>query len=181
MFDNKSYGTCTSAAIYLTTGLRAAGIPTRMVLAIPVVDGSDPKQIGMIEDHIRHHEVCETLLEGVPRSGFAAHTFNEVYVGGRWVRLDYSALGQNSYGPRSMGMMTHVHTFDDLSEAGLAETWGRRYGRGLRDDTFRNSNPYRTTEISDRFGIHCKLDNPDVEEWKVARITRVYWPNWNER
>ncbi len=28
MFYNKSYGTCTSTAIYLTTGLRAIGIPT---------------------------------------------------------------------------------------------------------------------------------------------------------
>ena len=184
MFYNKRYGTCTSTAIYLTTGLRAAGIPTRMILAIPVVDGSDPRQIRMIEDNITHHKIRQTLLAGIPRSGFAAHTFNEVHIGGRWVRLNYQTLGQNSFGSGAMGMLTHVHSFNDLSEAGLTETWGWRYGRGLTDETFRSSNPYRATEISDSFGKYCKLDNPPVREPTVARITKIYWffsdqrPKW---
>src|SRR5262249_16324708 len=55
MFENRCYGTCTSTAIYLTTCLRAVGIPTRMILAIPPADGSDPAQLRMIEDHISHH------------------------------------------------------------------------------------------------------------------------------
>ncbi len=175
MFRNKTYGTCTSTATYLTTGLRAAGIPTRMVLAIPVIDGSDPAQVGMIGEHISHHKVKQTLLRGVPRSGFAAHTFNEVYVGDRWTRLNYSELGQNTYGNGAMGLLTHVHTFNDLSEAGLTKTWGWRYGRGERDDIFQHSNPYRTTELSDRFGIHSNIDNPVVQEPKVARISKAYW------
>ncbi len=172
MFYNQSYGTCTSTAIYLTTGLRAVGVPTRMVLAIPVVDGSDPAQTRMIRDHISHNQVRATLLNGVPKSGFSAHTFNEVFVGGRWHRLNYSQLGQNVYGPGAMGMLTHVHTFNDLSEAGLTETWGWRYGRGEKDDLFRHANPYLTTEISDRFGIHSNLENPET---RVVRITKAYW------
>ena len=180
MFYSKAYGTCTSAATYLTTCLRALGIPTRLVLGIPVVDGSDPAQVRMIEDHVSNHRVRETLLQGLPRSGFAAHTFNEVYVGGRWVRLNYSRLGQNSYGSDMMGLLTHVHTFKDLSEAGLTETWGWRYGRGERDSTFRHSNPYRATEISDQFGMHCTLENPTVETVEDAgfnqlTISRAYW------
>ncbi len=184
MFENKCYGTCTSAAIYLTTGLRAVGIPTRMILAIPPADGSDSRQIQMIEDHIAHHQVRRTLLGGLPSAGFAAHTFNEVYVGGRWRRLNYRQLGQNTYGPGAMGMLTHVLTFRDLSEAGLTETWGRRYGRGERDDTFQGTNPYRTTEISDRFGIHSRLENTPVNDPKVAPISKAYWffsdqrPDW---
>jgi hypothetical protein len=184
MYENKCYGTCTSTAIYLTTGLRAVGIPTRMILAIPPADGSDPRQIRMIKEHIANHQVRRTLLSGQPAAGFAAHTFNEVYVGGRWRRLNYNKLGQNSYGPGAMGMLTHVLTFRDLSEAGLTETWGRRYGRGERDDVFQGSNPYRLTEISDRFGIHSRLENTPVEEPSVAPISKAYWffsderPNW---
>ena len=175
MFENKCYGACTSTATYLTTALRAVGIPTRMILTIPPVDGSDPRQIRMIEDHIANHQVRRSLLNGVPTSGFTAHTFNEVYVGKRWRRLNYSQLGQNTYGPGAMGMLTHVLTFRDLSEAGLARTWGRRYGRGERDDTFQRSNPYRTTEISDRFGIHSSLENTPISEPKVATVSKAYW------
>jgi hypothetical protein len=181
MFYNKSYGTCTSTAIYLTTGLRAVGIPTRMILAIPVVDSSDPKQVEMIEQHISNHRVRQILLSGMPPRGFSAHTFNEVYVGGRWRRLNYSRLGQNTYGEGAMGMLTHVHTFNDLSEAGLTKTWGWRYGRGEKDSVFQGTNPYRTMEISDRFGIHCKMENTPVEEIKIAVITKAYWFFSDER
>jgi hypothetical protein len=175
MYDNKCYGACTSTAIYLTTGLRAVGIPTRMILAIPPVDGSDPRQVRMIEEHIAHHQVRRTLVNGVPTSGFSAHTYNEVYVGQRWRRLNYGRLGQNIFGPGAMGMLTHVATFRDLSEAGLAKTWGQRYGRGERDETFQGSNPYRTTEISDRFGIHSSLENAPISEPKVATVSKAYW------
>lgn len=185
MFYNKSYGTCGSTATYLTTGLRAVGIPTRMVLAIPVVDSSDPRQMKMIEENISNHKVRRTILKGLPSAAsFSAHTFNEVYVGGRWHRLNYGKLGQNNYGTDVMGMLTHIHTFHDKSEAGTTETWGWRYGRGERDDIFRGTNPYRTTEISDRFGIHSKMENHPVEEVKVVVITKAYWffsdqrPEW---
>jgi len=39
MFANRTYGTCTSTAIYQTMVLRALGIPTRMILCIPLADG----------------------------------------------------------------------------------------------------------------------------------------------
>jgi hypothetical protein len=186
MFYRKSRGSCTSTAVYLTTGLRALGIPTRMIIGIPVVDSSDPEQVEMVEKHISHNEVRRTLLSALADMGnnFSAHTFNEVFVGGRWRRLNYNTLGQNSYGDGAMGLLTHVHTFNDLSEADLTATWGLRYGRGDRDEVFEHSNPYRTTEISDRFGLHCDVPNPPVEEIREVRITKAYWffsperPQW---
>ncbi len=189
MFYTKSRGSCTSTAIYLTTALRALGIPTRMVVAIPVVDASDPVQVKMVQEHISHHEVRKTLLAALARMGtsFSAHTFNEVFVGGRWHRLNYTKLGQNVYGDGAMGMLTHVHTFNDLSEADLTATWGVRYGNSDRDLVFQHKNPYRATEISDRFGLHCDLANPPVEEIKEitgikkVRITKAYWFLSSER
>src|SRR5262249_30998759 len=38
MFYNRSHGTCTSAAVAQATVLRALGIPTRIILTIPLVD-----------------------------------------------------------------------------------------------------------------------------------------------
>ena len=184
MYYNKCYGTCTSTAVYLTTALRALGIPTRMILTIPPVDSSDPRQVQMLESGIASDRIRGALLSGLPSAGFSSHTFNEVYVGGRWRRLNYSKLGQNIYGPGAMGMLTHVHTFADLSEAGLTETWGWRYGRGERDEVFRGSNPYRTMEISDQLGVHAQIDKSVFESPKVAVIEKAYWffsderPDW---
>ena len=75
------------------------------------------------------------LLQGLSGAkGYANHTFNEVFVGGRWVRLNERTLGQNTLDVHVMGLLTHVNTFNDLSEVPLAETWGKRVcpGRARR-------------------------------------------------
>jgi hypothetical protein len=175
MFRRKTYGTCTSTAVYQTTVLRALGIPTRMVLCIPLADGSDPAQLELVEKGLKHHRVCAEAWGGAGAGGgaFASHTFCEVFVGGRWRRLNFTTLGQNVLERNYLGLMIHVHTFNDLSEANLAATWGTRYARGLRDDVFRHGNPYRLLEVSDHFGRYARVPNPGLER---ATITRAYWP-----
>jgi hypothetical protein len=179
MFARKTYGTCTSTAVYQTTVLRALGIPTRMILCIPLADGSDPDQVERIDKGLTNHRVrcdaCTGALSG--GDGFASHTFCEVFVGGRWRRLNYTTLGQNILQRNYLGLMVHVHTFNDLSEANLAATWGTRYARGRRDDVFRHSNPYRLMEVSDHFGKYAKVPNPPADrEHRRVTIDRAYWP-----
>jgi RNA polymerase sigma factor (sigma-70 family) len=176
MFRRRTYGSCTSAAVLEATVLRALGIPTRIVLAVPVLDASDPAQVEMAEKGLKHHEVRHTVFESALRHGdsYAAHTFLEVYVGHRWRRLNYRTLGQNVLDRNYLGLMAHVHTFRDLSEANLAATWGKRYALSLRDDNFPRSNPYRLLEISDHFGAHAKVPNPPPKEHKELTISRVY-------
>ena len=176
MFYNRCYGTCTSTATYLATLLCALGIPTRMVLAIPIVDANDAGQLQLVERGISNHARQAAPAELASAIGFSAHTFNEVYVDGRWRRLNYNQLGANI--DSTFGLMTHIHTFGDLSEAGLTSTWGWRYGKGERNTIFKTSNPYCATEVSDRFGIHCGLSNPEVEEKEHTgiTITKAYWP-----
>ncbi len=176
MFVNRTHGTCTSSAVFLTTALRALGIPTRMVLGIPLVDGNDSTQMALVKSSIRHHRVRQTLLTGLASAqGYACHTFNEVFVGGRWARLNYSKLGQNSLDLSTMGLLTHVNTFNDLSEVPLAATWGKRYALGERDAIFRYGNPYRCDELSDHFGKFAKVDNPEAREHRTITISRAYW------
>ncbi len=133
----------------------------------------------MLRKNLKHHRVRKVAYEGALAGGnsFTAHTFNEVYVGKRWRRLNYAALGQDILDRHYLGLMIHVHTFRDLSEANLAETWGRRYALGLRDKNFPRSNPYRCLEIDDHFGKHARVPNPPVpvEEHKHVTITRAYW------
>jgi len=162
MFYNKTHGSCTSFAIYLTTVLRALGIPTRMVIVIPVVDASNKEQLGLVKERIAHNKVRETMLAGLRRSGkgFTAHTFNEVYVGNRWRRLNYNKLGQPILDPHLFGLHTHLYTFTDWSEADLTRTWGWRYAKGQTDAIFKDSNPYSAVTISDLFGCHSNIPNP---------------------
>ncbi len=162
MFYNKTHGSCTSSAVYLTTVLRALGIPTRIVLACPAVDASDQRQLQMVQDRITHNRARQIMLEGLSRSssGFTNHTFNEVYVGNRWHRLNYSRLGQPILDPRLFGLHTHLYTVNDLSEIDLASSWGRRYAMGQKSTYFKHSNPYSAITISDRFGCNANIPNP---------------------
>lgn len=174
MFAHKTYGTCTSTAVYQVTVLRALGIPSRMILCIPLADGSDPVQVALVEKGLMHHRVRGEACAGVRTGGaaFSSHTFCEVFVGGRWQRLNFTTLGQNVLVPSYLGMMVKVHTFNDLSDANLAATWGTRYASGLRDDVFRHSNPYRLLEVSDHFGKYAKVPNPELRK---VTITKAYW------
>jgi hypothetical protein len=177
MYYNRCRGSCTSSAVLMATVLRALGIPTRIIVAIPIVDPNDPEQVAMVKNNLRHNRVRTTILNGLLRvgRGFANHTYNEVFVGNRWRRLNYAKLGQNILDEQYFGLMIHVHTFNDLSEAKFAPTWGRRYALGLRDEEFKYSNPYRTLEISDLFGRDSKLVNAPAEEHMTITITKAYW------
>jgi hypothetical protein len=177
MFGNRTYGTCTSTAVYQTTVLRALGIPTRMILCIPLADASDPAQVATIEKGLTHSQVRSTALMGtLAGQGFTSHTFCEVFVGGRWRRLNYFTLGQNVLEANYLGLMIKVHSFNDLSEAKLGETWGVRYAKGQRDENFPRNNPYRLLEVSDHFGKYAKVPNPPADK-EHTRITigKVYW------
>jgi hypothetical protein len=110
-------------------------------------------------------------------SSFSSHTFCEVFVGGRWRRLNYNTLGQNVLERNYLGLMVHTHTFRDLSEANLAATWGRRYAKGERNDAFPHSNPYRLLQVSDHFGQFADVANPPADiEHKTITIGKAYWP-----
>jgi hypothetical protein len=177
MFRNRVHGACTSTSIYLTSGLRAAGIPTRTVICIPVIDASDPREVALAS-RLQHHRVRSAVehAAGVNGASWASHTFNEVFVGGRWRRLNYAKLGQGILDREYLGLMVHVNTFGDLAEAGLAATWGLRAAKGTRDDVFGHSNPYSCLSLSDRFGAHAKVENPPAEgEFAALTVGRAYW------
>jgi hypothetical protein len=175
MYFNKTVGSCTSYAILQATVLKALGIPTRIVLLTPIVDSNDETQWEMVRKEIHHHRVRSALTIGLPPGGFSNHTINEVYVGKRWVRLNYRQIGQPALDAKCFGLTVQTHVVNDWSETGYAATWGKRYGLGERDEVTKTGNPYRAVELSDHFGTLAKIENPEVVEPKVATITKVYW------
>ncbi len=187
MFEKGVRGTCTSSAIYMNGCLRALGIPTRIVLCIPVVDASDEREVGLVRQGIHHPRVRRTALRALQgqEKSWTSHTFNEVFVGGRWRRLNYDRLGQDILDPNYLGLMTHVATFRDWADGEMAKTWGLRSGGKWKGrDVFGGPNPYSAVALSDRFGPHAKIDRDSVaeaEEFKRLTIERVYWWDSPER
>src|SRR5690606_38795397 len=94
--------------------------------------------------------------------------------GGRWRRLNYERLGQDTLDPGLFGLMTHVATFRDWADARMPDTIGRRQVLRRYDDRFGTANPYSAITVRDEFGPHCTLTN-EVPEPLTAKVTAVQW------
>ncbi len=181
MFYNKVHGSCTSSSVYLATIFRALGIPTRIIFCIPPFDPNDDAQARMFYENIHHHQARETVRSALDcMSGFDNHLFNEVFVGHRWVRLNYSTLGQPILDRHYFGLLTHIYTCSDLSQAPLAETWGMRYFKYPAGQPKLSSiNPYRLVSVHDHFGTNAHVDNPPaaLAELRTVTIVGLYRPD----
>ena len=174
MFRNKARGSCSSSSIYLNGCLRAIGIPTRTILCIPIVDAGDESELDMVR-RLKQSAVRQTLLNALAplKNSWASHTFNEVFVDGRWRRLNYSNLGQNIYDSNMFGLMTHVATFHDWADAKMHETIGLRQSKRA-NDVFGGTNPYSTLSLRDQIGPHCKLEMPRADVVSLS-VEKIQW------
>jgi hypothetical protein len=113
---------------------------------VPPADPKDDAQVDALLRTIRLNATTRDALASAyehMRGSFSDHLFNEVFVGGRWARLNYDVLGQNIVDAHYLGLMTHVATFRDVSEMDLPHRWGRRFGLGENDaPILSSSNPY---------------------------------------
>lgn len=182
MFRARTHGACTSSSIYLSTILRALGIPTRIVYFIPACDGNDPEQIKKLESAVTRGVTRQTMLDGIPRgAGFSNHMFNEVWVDGQWQRLNYSKLGQEIADNMYLGLMTHIDTCADISETHLAETWGMRASRWPDvSPKLTSINPYELVAASDHWVRNSVRDNPAPEVLSEVTVNEVLWPGTPE-
>lgn len=176
MFENKIHGSCTSSAIYLSTGLRAAGIPTRTVICVPIVDANDEREVAWIDSCLTHVGVRAIVAKAAheQQGSWTSHTFNEVFVGGRWRRLNYTNLGQNVLDSQSLGLMVHVNTYGDHAQAALAG-WGNREAHPQHAALFGGANPYSCVSLSDWFGPHSQVPNELTSSLRELVINRIYW------
>lgn len=174
MFYNRVHGSCTSSAVLMATVMRALGIPTRIVFFVPPADGNDAKQREMLFSALHHNQVRATVRHGLPGGGFSNHLFNEVFVGNRWVRLNYDVLGQNILDEHYLGLLTHILTTDSLTHVPMAETWGSRYAEYAHAEPKLSSmNPYRLLKVSDHFGANAHIENPAIGEEELRKVTVI--------
>jgi hypothetical protein len=176
MYERETRGSCTSSAIYLSGCLRAAGIPTRTVLCIPLVDANDERERELISKRLQHPRV-RRIAAAAAEAGigsWTSHTFNEVWVGGRWRRLNYSKLGQGILDGQCLGLMIHIATFHDWADARMSATVGRRQKLDQYDDICGGRNPYSTISLRDQVGVHCTGVSLEVEATSM-RVQALHW------
>lgn len=183
MFYNKIHGDCTSTALLMATVLRALGIPTRIIVCIPAADPNDEEQRNLLFSNV-HHDITRSVIEqGLePQYGsFCNHLFNEVYIDHRWVRLNYTALGQRIVDKAYLGLMTHIYTCLDLSDVPLAQTWGVRFAhKAYLSPSLSSINPYMLLSVKDRFGKYGNIQNPPapaLAELRTVTVERLYRPD----
>ena len=176
MFKHQQRGSCTSSAIYLNGCLKALGIPTRTILCIPLIDAGDEREMAML-DNIKQLAVRQHLKTSLKplKNSWSSHTFNEVYVGGRWRRLNYNKLGQGIYDKNLYGLITHVATVNDWADAKAHETIGMRQKSERPQDNFGGNNPYSTISLRDQVGEHCQQKLPDPPPAKPHLVEKIYW------
>lgn len=180
LFNARKIGSCTPTAILFSTILRAMGIPTRIILTVPVIDPNSPTQQASINSKITHPLVKDTIVTGIGSSrGWNSHTYNEVFVGKRWVKLNYNTLGQNNLSAGYFGLMTQVNTFVDWSDGNMSRTWGMRIAvadsGGQLNPALSSQNQYMSRSLSDLFGTHANVVIP--VEHKNLTINGVFWPH----
>jgi hypothetical protein len=116
MFKNKVHGTCSSTAILRGTMFRAAGLPTRLIQTLPLMTrySEDPEPLA---DQLRMRAMAKGYDWG-PGNGGANHTYNEVFLNNRWVRVDNS-IGTGPF----VGDKLFVKAWSAPSWNNLKEEW----------------------------------------------------------
>jgi hypothetical protein len=119
MFKNKVHGTCSSTAILRGTMFRAAGLPTRLIQTLPLMtrysEDTEP-----LADQLRMRAMAKGYDWG-PGSGGANHTYNEVFLNNRWVRVDNS-IGTGPF----VGDKLFVKAWSAPTWNNLKEEWNEK-------------------------------------------------------
>ena len=149
MFHERHYGDCTASATFQANIFKALGIPTRIVVSVPIADANDPQQLAMAIKELHNDRIRKTAMDNIRKGvgSWVNHWFNEVYVGKRWVRLNYNNFGQGIVDSNYLGMMVQVAQVADWSEARLI-SWGINANASKHPPGV-SVNPYRLVKISD--------------------------------
>jgi len=187
MFTERARGSCTPSHILIGTTLRAVGVPTRMVLAVPALDPNDRRQRKLVAG-LDHEWMRATLEQGLlGLRGWIGHTMNEVQVGGQWMWLNYDNVGQRNADPGMMGLMIQVATMDDWADNQFAQTWGQRVidaESGRLEPALTSVNQYRAVHLSDEMGPHTDPERlwvppapptPSKLARGKAHVNTVFW------
>ncbi len=119
MFERKTHGACSSSATLRGALFRAAGLEERTVFTIPLFYSI--KTDGTRVD-VSSVPPGSFLDQESGRGTIADHFFNEVRIGGRWIRVDTNLIDPGVHGPWVKLMAMH-----DQADVSWAPWDSRRY------------------------------------------------------
>ena len=146
MFKRKQYGACISRSRLFASMLRAAGIPARVSMSVPMIyyykgTGEWKRLI----KNLSNEEVAGGFSYDKPSAPnqvkIAGHSQVEAYLNNHWIRLGY----QLNEGPLFAGTDTvFIKIIDeaDFTEVDFTETWS--------PVQWVKERPYKTIELSDQ-------------------------------
>ncbi|HYE81943.1 MAG TPA: transglutaminase domain-containing protein [Clostridia bacterium] len=149
MYYNKARGACTSSTTYSATIYRTLGIPTRHLCTTKIRISDD---LMYKVRNIKNPLVKEILVSTGETS--SNHMYNEVYIDGRWIRIDYDELGAGNI-ETGRGLYYQHYNPNDLSELRMVDDYGEMVsapGWGL----FNNGEFFNLLDISDSYGKYYK-------------------------
>ncbi|HYE83186.1 MAG TPA: transglutaminase domain-containing protein [Clostridia bacterium] len=149
MYYNKARGACTSSTTYAATIYRALGIPTRHVCTTKIMFKDD---LLHLTENIKNPFVKELLLS--TRKSSSNHMYNEVYLDGRWIRIDYNELGFSNI-QAGRGIYYQHYSPNDLSELNMVDDYGAMVSRSDWGP-FKNGEFFKLLGMSDNYGKYYK-------------------------
>ena len=146
MFKRKRYGACISRARLFASMLRAAGIPARVSMSVPMIYYY--KGTGEWERLIKslsNENVAGSFAYEKPltpnKVAIVGHSQVEVYLNNHWIRLGY----QLNEGPLFAGtdqVFIKIIDAPDFTEINFTKTWS--FAQWVKE------RPYKTVELSDQ-------------------------------
>lgn len=119
MFEMRTHGTCTSIATLKCAMLKAAGIPCRVLQTIfPIYYHGD--QTVPYENNLTREWHCNFEQGSGEGPWWCNHAFLEVYLGGRWVRADWT-INVRHEDPLCLSLK--IISVSDWSEVDFSQTW----------------------------------------------------------
>jgi hypothetical protein len=140
MFRRREHGTCSSLAILRGTMLRAAGLPTRFIQTLPLINRYEG-DYEPLADRLRRR-VFARGYEWGENGGGANHMYDEVYLNHHWIRVD-GVVGTGLF----VGDKIFVKAW---SAANLNDLFPRR----KPEESWNQDRDLRTLDVSDALPKH---------------------------
>ena len=146
MFKRKQYGACVSRARLLASMLRAAGIPARISMAVPMIyyykDTGEWERLikNLGNESITGSFSCQKPLM-VNEVAVVAHAQVEVYLNNHWIRIGYQ-LNEGPLFAATDKVFIKIIDSKDFTDVDFTKNWSPAQWIKER--------PYRTVELSDQ-------------------------------
>ena len=150
MFKARQHGVCDSRATLRATILKAVGIPTRLTLAIPLIycyEGEKEELIQNLKRESLHGGYVVSKPKSPKHTSIANHSYNEVYVNNKWIRLDRDLNEGPAF--NNTHLFLKIVSFADWSDVDFTYSWSREQWFTRR--------PYKTLELSDAIPKHTSV------------------------